>query len=1018
MIALSRILLALAVFAGTAAVTAPPAAAQSVDTRCYLFFPDFTPITRSAIGLGVQSGAECALSCFAERQVLLNGEVVSTFEERREAPVDDCNTDPVLIFDPTYVRGGSASSELQSALEDLEQEALNGLTGLHQLPSTDISRTAHVYGYGRGALRAWLVGKIFEIASKPVAERTAAEQLIANRYADEIKRMRVAAVEFALSEYDRWEAAPCSYVPPEGFNYSPGPACADGTLIGLFTDVRPPSKDDFLAYGAVEVRRSLLETEAVFTSLETTRFSQFLTGLAIVGGGTLISGGLISAGFASIITTYFFAIFPSAITSTGGLPLAAFTGATAASLSSAALALGVAAIVLLSLFTGILQGYFVFTDAAIPADLQAALAEAQQLPVLSELVQTDEGKQELYNVFLLSTLPDFRAVDGDSGALPPADQDFAVRPQSGGAETVQSSLHYVGWEGDDWETKLAVGWFLPRPEDGSDFGAITLFIEYTGCDGQDWNATRIGNQFLLLKVGDDPGTAALREEFCYRGSDGQNWIARVSGDTTPPEITKQLSGTPGNEGWYVSDVGIDWTVTEDSTLLWTNGCADRNITGDGIFTLICRAESGGGLAGAFVDFKRDATPPLLTGTFSGINAARWSNSSVEVSFECADSSCFFGICSPGVYSGIDFCSPTMVFSSEGADQEAIGTAVDIAGNTTTKSVGTFGIDRTPPQISGTALPLPNAAGWNNQAVGVAFVCDDALSGVETCPTGLVSLSEDGAGQSVDGTAVDRAGNTKTTRVGGINIDRTAPEVTVSAPADGVPTYLLNEVVIAGWSATDALSGIDTVTRTVDSGEAIDTSTIGVHMFEVRARDVAGNVTTVQRTYEVIDNVAAFEFTVETATLSTWRDSPRDNGFVTLRGRLVDPNPDGTFIDRLLEGGFAVQVTDGDGSFDVTVELPDCEERGARGVLCRARVPRPVVISIVPEDRKAENPASYELRVSARKLPDSETGPLVPDTNPIEGPVEVTLRRGAATTSAELTDCTPRGYGTLICDGGR
>ena len=67
---------------------------------------------------------------------------------------------------------------------------------------------------------------------------------------------------------------------------------------------------------------------------------------------------------------------------------------------------------------------------------------------------------------------------------------------------------------------------------------------------------------------------------------------------------------------------------------------------------------------------------------------------------------------------------------------------------------------------------------------VTFTCADAVSGVASCPA-PVTLSSDGANQSVSRTATDRAGNSSAVSISGINIDRTAP--TETATVLGTPT---------------------------------------------------------------------------------------------------------------------------------------------------------------------------------------------------------------------------------------
>src|SRR5260370_32170818 len=68
-------------------------------------------------------------------------------------------------------------------------------------------------------------------------------------------------------------------------------------------------------------------------------------------------------------------------------------------------------------------------------------------------------------------------------------------------------------------------------------------------------------------------------------------------------------------------------------------------------------------------------------------------------------------------------------------------ATDNAGNVEgTKTLAVM-IDKTPPTLTfGTATPAPNAAGWNNTNVSVAFTVADALSGVASTLTTTSPIS--------------------------------------------------------------------------------------------------------------------------------------------------------------------------------------------------------------------------------------------------------------------------------------
>ncbi len=82
-------------------------------------------------------------------------------------------------------------------------------------------------------------------------------------------------------------------------------------------------------------------------------------------------------------------------------------------------------------------------------------------------------------------------------------------------------------------------------------------------------------------------------------------------DYTPPTITANLSGTLGANGWYISDVGVSWTIIDpDSAITATSGCDPSSVTGDtpGI-TFTCAATSQATTASKSVTVKRDTTPP-------------------------------------------------------------------------------------------------------------------------------------------------------------------------------------------------------------------------------------------------------------------------------------------------------------------------------------------------------------------------------------------------------------------------
>ncbi len=101
-----------------------------------------------------------------------------------------------------------------------------------------------------------------------------------------------------------------------------------------------------------------------------------------------------------------------------------------------------------------------------------------------------------------------------------------------------------------------------------------------------------------------------------------------------------------------------------------------------------------------------------------------------------------------------------------------------SGGTASQSV-TIKRDATPPVVTATRTPPPNALGWNNTDVSVTFTCTDALSGVAACPAPRLITTE-GAGQFVTGQATDQAGNLASLTVNGVSIDKTPPVVSCAA----------------------------------------------------------------------------------------------------------------------------------------------------------------------------------------------------------------------------------------------
>src|SRR5579884_746129 len=319
-------------------------------------------------------------------------------------------------------------------------------------------------------------------------------------------------------------------------------------------------------------------------------------------------------------------------------------------------------------------------------------------------------------------------------------------------------------------------------------------------------------------------------------------------DKVAPMTQMTRSGAPNQTGWDTTDVDISLTAEDPCS---TSGVreihyqigtaaeqvvhgstATIHLTEDGIITLSYYAidQSGNREAVHTITVKIDKTPPTIVATQAPPpNAAGWNNSDVTVQFSASD------LVSGGVHCTVTSASLTQ----EGANQIVETTCTDLAGNTAHVSKK-ISIDKTPPHLTfDTALPAPNASGWNNTDVSVPFKAWDDLSGIATSgPTSPLKITEEGRGISRNITVTDLAGNSATYTSPSFNIDKSGPIVTSSPSVPPVSNGWNNTNVTVSFSATDGLSG---GARCVPESVAITTEGEN-QMATTTCTDLAGNST--------------------------------------------------------------------------------------------------------------------------------------------------------------------------------
>lgn len=335
-----------------------------------------------------------------------------------------------------------------------------------------------------------------------------------------------------------------------------------------------------------------------------------------------------------------------------------------------------------------------------------------------------------------------------------------------------------------------------------------------------------------------------------------------SAGTTYGQIARPHWSPDGN---YIAIGNFDPTTgIRDTVLLDSNGAILTTLAVPADFTWLSSTSP-----------QTDITSPTITPLISPVsNADGWNNTDVTVSFNCSDDT------------AIASCSSPIALTNEGANQTVTGTAVDKAGNTA-NTTATINIDKTAPTINYLVTPAPNINGWNQDNVTVSFLCSDNLSGIDTC-SAPVTLSADGANQTITGTAVDKAGNTATVTAI-ISLDKTAPTINYSASPTANSNGWNNSDVLISFTCDDGLSGIDSCS----SPETI--STEGANQTVTgTATDKAGNSSAVTATVNIDKSAPIITASVSPAPNSDgWTNSDVTVSFTcsdSLSGIDVCPSP--------------------------------------------------------------------------------------------------------------------------------
>lgn len=209
--------------------------------------------------------------------------------------------------------------------------------------------------------------------------------------------------------------------------------------------------------------------------------------------------------------------------------------------------------------------------------------------------------------------------------------------------------------------------------------------------------------------------------------------ARV--DTQPPQINGTMSGTTGENGWYISPITFSVSTSDPApgsgieTLTysldggaWTPYTATITVS-DGAHTITFRAQDlAGHISETSASVQVDTLPPQLDATLSGEQANGWYLTQVTFTASASDSGSGMGRIEYAIDGGNwqPYHAPVTIGDGEHSLRLR---ALDAAGNVTEHTPLTFQVDSMPPRIQ-----LPESWYiWENSEVKVS----DGQSGLSS-----------------------------------------------------------------------------------------------------------------------------------------------------------------------------------------------------------------------------------------------------------------------------------------------
>jgi len=383
-----------------------------------------------------------------------------------------------------------------------------------------------------------------------------------------------------------------------------------------------------------------------------------------------------------------------------------------------------------------------------------------------------------------------------------------------------------------WKTQWQVAFAVSPSGAGSTTPSATTFYDDgfvidpisaspgTGYAFSSWSVATTGTITI-----DNPLLASTKATIHGTGTITANFNLA---DTTPPVITKVITGTSGAHSWYTSDVAVAWTVADpESSVVIDSGCGTQTFTTETASAVSsCSAHSAGGSSSDSVTLRIDKTGPsaslAVTAGTAGTNG--WYTSDVTIHASGTDS-----ISSPVT------CTADQSLTTETTGTVFSGSCTNDAGLSTAAADLTVKLDKTGPTATlAVTVGTLGSSGWYTSDLTVSTTGSDTISDSVACTADQFQTTET-TGQIFNGQCTNGAGLSTPAASLTVKLDKTAPLITVTG-TNPITIEVYSSYTDAGATLTDNLDPSVTV---VSSG-SVNSDLVGDYTIYYDAVDAAGN----------------------------------------------------------------------------------------------------------------------------------------------------------------------------------